>query len=174
VHELSYSQLQRFNASKAAKGYFAPTTIPLLKEVLERMKDSEAQLIIEIKDPSLYPGISERLAAIINDSHMANRVLIFSFDPEIVFAMKQLVPQVKTGIFSVGPEQLNLAGKVDYYCPSFVSLLYYPGLIKKIHAKGCKAFAWTVDSSFWIKFLLHHNVDGIISNDPKLCAGIYR
>lgn len=174
VHTLTWTMIRALNASEGMPGYASATHIPLLQEVLERMQESKARLIIEIKNPSLYPGIAERLAALLTSMHMGNRVVIFSFDTAVVFRLKELVPEIQTGILSVGIENLGLASRANYYCPSFVTLLYYPGLVKKVHAKGGKVFAWTVDSAFWIKFLLHKGVDGIISNDPKLCGEIIR
>src|SRR6185369_13240105 len=96
ISKLTYAEIEKFNASVSMDGYAIETKVPLLKEVLLRIKASGTKLLIEIKDPELYPGMVGRLAAAILETGTKDEVMISSFSKEGLTKIKELLPSVKT------------------------------------------------------------------------------
>jgi glycerophosphoryl diester phosphodiesterase len=145
-----------------------PQKVPLLREALNKIKSSNAILLIEIKFPDDYPDLQESLEHLIKETNTESNIMLFSFYPEVIKDMKKRLPHVKTGIFCFGFEKIKQWNDVDYICPFWMTLLYNPGIVQKIHSIGAKVFVWTVNSSYWMKYAINRNVDGIITNHPDL------
>lgn len=160
IHELTFEEISRYTVMSSS------ARVPLLREVLLKIKDSGARLLIEIKDPSLYPSLVDKLVALIEETGAVNNVAVFSFDKDIVKQVKERLPAIETGVFCLGFD-CNGDG-VDVVSPHWISLLYSPSLVRRIHAKGAKVFVWTVDRAVWMRYVYKRNVDGIITNRPDI------
>jgi glycerophosphoryl diester phosphodiesterase len=172
IDKMTYAALQHFNASRSFPGYKNVTRIPLLSEVLEKVKTTGSRLLIEIKEFHLYPDLVPHLVTTIKETGSENNVAVFSFDEKPLALIKQQLPGVTTGLFSVG-YKVPLPGlKVDYVCPNWITLLYFPSVVESIHKKGLHILVWTVDSPFWMRYLIAKKVDGIISDRPDLLAAL--
>lgn len=172
IDKMTYAALQRFNASLSFPGYKNVTRIPLLSEVLEKVKTAGSRLLIEIKDFHLYPDLVPHLVNTIKETGSENNVAVFSFDERPLELIKQQLPGVTTGLFSVGYKMPSPGLKVDYVCPNWITLLYFPSVVESIHKKGLHILVWTVDSPFWMRYLIAKKVDGIISDRPDLLAAL--
>jgi glycerophosphoryl diester phosphodiesterase len=166
VHQLTYKQLSVFNA--AGKFSDAFVRVPLLKEVLQKIVPGRSMLIIEIKDPGLYPGLVTRLASLVSQMKAGQKVMVFSFDKHVIKEVKQKMPGVKTGIFCSGHEDIHGFPASDYVCPGFWSVLYAPAIIGKIHRTGRKVFVWNVNAGFLMRYLQGKKVDGVITDRPDV------
>lgn len=175
IKDLTLAEIRALSAAKNWDGKYKDVKVPLLSEVLDRVMASNAQLIIEIKDPGLYPGMLDRLIKIVKAKRAEKKVLIFSFNLNAVINIKQRLKNVRTGVFILGYENLNeIAEKgIDFISPPFITLLYYPSIIGSIHKRNCKVLVWTVDQKFLMKYLLNRSVDGIITNQPDIFNSIF-
>jgi glycerophosphoryl diester phosphodiesterase len=168
ANTLSYDKISQLNASVKFNSYKAVTRIPLLRDVLLRINRSNAKLLIEIKDPELYPGMVPKLTALIRETNSINKVLIFSFNPTVIEEVKKALPGVETGIFCIGFEYKR--NTVNYICPNWISILYFPFIVEMIHKHGSKVLVWTPNNAFAMKYLIRKNVDGIITDCPDILA----
>ena len=170
INALSYNEINVLNASKSFPGYKKTTRVPLLKDLLVKINGTNTKLIIEIKDPGLYPGMVSRLIKLIQDEHSISHVAVFSFNKDAIKEVKEKLPGVETGVFCLGPDGLNASA--DYIAPNWVSLLYFPFLVKKFHNRHAKVLVWTPNNLFWMKYLCKMNVDGIISDRPDILTSL--
>lgn len=166
VKDIDYAGLQKLNAATAQYPNMQNVHIPTLAQVIERIKNSPAKLLIEIKDPQLYPGMVQKMCGLIKEMHSEDKVMVFSFNREAVAEAKHAIPSLTTGVFIFGIENINAIKNVNYICPHWATLLYTPGIVETVHNKGMKLFVWTVNSSFSINYSIAQGVDGIITNHP--------
>jgi len=169
VDDLTYPEIAELDASQGFKQY-SVVKVPLLRDVLLRIKESTAKLLIEIKDPSLYPDILSKIEAILKETQTLDQVAIFSFDKSILGKAKGMFPKVETGVFSISFEYTFQ--NVEYISPNWISVLYFPSIIDSIHKHGKKVLVWTPDNAFWMKYLLKWKVDGIITNRPDILNSV--
>jgi glycerophosphoryl diester phosphodiesterase len=170
VNTLTYSYISSLNASRSFSSYKGIARVPLLKEVLAEINQSNAKLIIEIKNAELYPGMIDQLVHIIKETNSLKKVAVFSFDKKSVKEIHEKLPGVETGFFCVGLEYPR--DSASFNSPHWISVLYFPFIVKGIHQRGSRVLTWTPDSPFFMKYLLKMNVDGIITNRPDILQSV--
>jgi glycerophosphoryl diester phosphodiesterase len=167
IRQLRYTALEKVRLRNFGTASNVPQTIPLFTDVLKEVKPTNVLLIVELKNPSLYPHLVRDAIDTIRAWDMADRAMLFSFNRKAIEEVKAIDPKIKTGLFIFGFE--NFKGiKTDYICPFFGGVFLFPNLIKRIHAAGAVAFVWTVNSSGLMRWLLRKEADGIITNRPDI------
>ena len=58
----------------------------------------ETGLLIEIKKPSMYPGIEERVVALLGEYNDLNSIIVQSFDIESMRKMNTLLPELEVAL----------------------------------------------------------------------------
>lgn len=156
---------------------------PTLREVVEAVE--EAALLgggqpgfnIEIKsDPALYgtyqprPDEFARLVhAAIDSLGIAERVIVQSFDPAALAAMRAIDPDITLALLVENTDGLavnlqRLGFKPDIYSPYHA--LVDASLVRELRGQGIQLVAWTVNEPEDIRRMLSLGVDGIISDYP--------
>ena len=158
--------------------------IPTLDEMLPETED--LILNIEIKnfprDPDFDP--EHLMAATIADWVEANglesRVLISSFNPATVQRVKELAPNVPTGLLLehgiVISEKLRDAADVGHewlLLRSSALRIRPEKLVRDVRVAGLRLGTWTVDAPRELRRLRHAGVDAVITNDPKRALAVY-
>src|SRR5690606_3337511 len=97
---------------------FAGERIPTLEEVLDRYR-GKIGILIEIKNPELYPGIEEKVANALKKRNMHRpnngKVIVQSFGHDSVKKFHRLLPSVPVGVllsygdYGVGVIDVGLA-----------------------------------------------------------------
>jgi len=158
--------------------------IPTVEELFSKYAD-KYYLHFEIKDtyPKNGPSqIEEKLWALIRKYHMEKRVIVASFEQEIMKRFNQLTGgQVVTGASRAEIKQFVLAHKLNlpalYRRKSHV--LEIPPtrsgfnlkdrkLIEGAHRLGMEVYYWTIDDLAEMKELLELGADGLFTNRPDL------
>src|SRR5438067_2355598 len=67
VARLTFEELHRLDAGSHFGPEYAGERIPILREVLELCADAGVGVVVEIKSPSLYPGMVEKVVALIGE-----------------------------------------------------------------------------------------------------------
>jgi len=175
VEDLTLEQIKGFNAAKNWASAFKNAKVPLLSEVIDRVKQSKSRLIIEIKDPQYYPGMVKSLIELIRSEKCQKKMLVFSFNEDAVQQVKRALPDIETGVFIVGYESISQykGSGIKYICPNWYSILYFPWLVDRIHQTGCKILVWTPDQKWAMNYLLRKRVNGIITNSPDIFNAIF-
>ena len=87
VKDLTLEEIHNLDAGSWFGEEFANERIPTLGEVLDEFR-GKSGILIEIKSPSLYPGIEEKIAAELSarnlDKPNNNKIIVQSFDQESV------------------------------------------------------------------------------------------
>lgn len=168
IATLNYAEIRKMNIKSKVPDKYISLKVPTLDEVFKHISGKKVKLLIELKNPELYPGILQRLADKIRQFDMQNRVLVFSFDRKSVLAFKRLMPQVRVGLFCLGHEQVAGIRGIDYIAPNIWTLVFRHEMVSDAHARGIKVFVWTVNKKYLMRFGARSGVDGIITDRPDL------
>jgi len=125
---------------------------PTLAETIETIRPSRAGLLLEIKAPSLYPGIEADVAATmravpgyVDSAVAAQRLVVQSFDLSSMATFKELEPTITVGLLGTpSPDRLpELAACADQINPHHKSI--DAAYVDAVHDTGMY-LVWTVDA----------------------------
>ncbi|HET7577990.1 MAG TPA: glycerophosphodiester phosphodiesterase family protein [Bacillales bacterium] len=173
VRNLSWEELKQLDAGEWFSPVFRGEKIPLLEEVLDAYS-GKIGLLIELKKPALYPGIIERIAALLRGRNLhqeANSpIIIQSFDFRALRSFHRILPEIPVGVLISRKKQMKrqvlqkFAAFADYVNPKH--RLVDPESAACIHRLGMEMMAWSNQKSIQLMPLLCAGVDGIITDDP--------
>ncbi len=158
VRGLTFEEIGKLNAGKGEK-------IPSFEEVINLLKNERPIIVIEIKEPET----SEEILKIIKKGNLQNKVLIVSFWPDVLKEVKEISPEIKTGIL-LGKLSEDIVSfvkylKADFFCPRFD--LISKELIRDCHKNNIKINVWTVNEPKDIEEMIKSRVDIISSDYPN-------
>jgi glycerophosphoryl diester phosphodiesterase len=170
VGDFTLAQIKRLDAGSWFSARYAGERVPTLAETLRDMEGSDMKLLLELKNPALYPGLTSRVAEVLRaqpDWLLPDRTVVQSFEWSAVESFHRLLPSVPTGVIGTPtarqlPAVARYAGYVN---PRYdtVSAAY----VRAVHAQHMKVFAWVADSPATMRRLIDDRVDGIVSNRPE-------
>jgi len=180
VKDFTAAEIARLDAGSWFGPEFAGARVPTLQQFLDRTESHRQKLLLEIKNPSLYPGIEQQVLKVLGDegwldaSHLAGRLIVQSFSADSVRAVHDLLPTVKTGFLGT-PSVADLsryAAFADQINPSYTTVS--PGYVSSVHAFDgphggpLEVFTWTVNDADTARQVAGYGVDGIITNSPDV------
>lgn len=163
---LSYEELKKLtiksNTEKDIK-------VPTLKEVIDIVKNTQSELLIEVKaGDEKYPNIEKNILAILADSEFPiERTIIQSFNNDILKRFHGLNPTLRlhklmlTGFFFRPKKYPHIEEFTINY------LFLTKGKVSKVHNLNKKINVWTVDDEKTMRKMIKLGVDGIITNFPN-------
>ncbi|MCM3651938.1 glycerophosphodiester phosphodiesterase [Metabacillus litoralis] len=174
VREFSYKELKMLDTGLWFNRKFSGQRIPTLQEVITEFR-GKMGLLIEIKNPDLYPTIAESLASELKKNNLDcprnDEVIVQSFDFELLQRFHQIVPNVPLGLLvkyrvhGISNVQLReWSSLVRYINPN--KALITKGLVKRIHSYKLKVIPYTVRDKKSIKGLIDAKVDGVVTDYP--------
>jgi len=168
VREHALAEIRALDAGARFGPELAGQRVPTLAEVLDWARDRCA-LDIEIKGgPAPYGGIEARVVELIRRHAMADRVLLISFDHPTVKRVKELAPEMATGVLYSGRPidavPLARAAGADALMPYWANLR--PDDVERAHAAGLSVHPWATSEADEIESLLLMGVDSVCSNHP--------
>jgi glycerophosphoryl diester phosphodiesterase len=186
VAELTYDYISTLDAGSWFSPEFAGEPVPTLGEVLDAFR-GKIGILIEIKDPVIYPGIEQKVADELvmrnMDKPENGKVIVQSFDWNSVKLFHDILPDVLVGVLTfyakdVLPAALEEAAEYADYVNPFLGGPQYdpypyvvrvtPAVIDLIHSYGMGILVWTVNDPTDIAWLVKAHADGIIGNYPDL------
>lgn len=170
VLDHTLDEIKQFDAGGKFSPKFAGEKIPTLREVLELLKDTDLEVNVEIKSPFKYEtGIEEKMLQELRQFEMMDRIVISSFNHEVLKRVHELEPGLECAILymkkmeqpwdyasSIGSKALHT------YDPETDS-----EMIAEAQDKGFPVRVFTVNSDDGIKRLLNANVAAIITDFPE-------
>jgi len=138
--------------------------IPTLEEAVECVA-GRTKLVIELKED----GLEDRVIRVIKEFGVADDVFVVSFKPVRLRAVKELEPDLKTGLIlfaSVDP--LGAARKCGADAVAPFRWFITRKLAERARAAGMYLFTWTVDEKERAERLRDMGVSGIVTNRPDL------
>ncbi|MFJ3333648.1 glycerophosphodiester phosphodiesterase [Streptomyces sp. NPDC086766] len=180
VKDFTAAEIARLDAGSWFGRAYARTRVPTLAQYMRRVERNHQRLLLEIKNPELYPGIERQILKLLGNEgwldrrHLDGRLIVQSFSAGSLRIVHDLKPGVTTG-FLGRPEPGDLpryAGFADLINPSHGTLS--AGYVTAVHAftgphgRRLRVFAWTVDDATRARTVAGYGVDGIITDKPDV------
>ncbi|MGK5695845.1 glycerophosphodiester phosphodiesterase [Streptomyces sp. URMC 128] len=180
VKDFTAAEIARLDAGSWFGPAYAHARVPTLEQFVNRVERHHQKLLLEIKNPQLYPGIERQTLKVLGNegwldrSHVAGRLIVQSFSADSVRRVHELKPAVKTGLLGKPPvSALPLYARfADQINPSYGSLSRaYVSSVKAFtgpHGRPLQVLTWTVDDAARARRAAGYGVDGIITNKPDV------
>ncbi len=142
--------------------------VPSFAQALELTR-GRALLVAEIK----RPGCEEALAGLMLNRGALEDVMVWSFLPPALEAMRRVEPRIPCGLLiapqSVGnwPSMRALALRLGLQAVSVFHLDLDENIATQSRRGGLAVYAWTADSESDIQRLIDLDADGIVTNHPE-------
>jgi glycerophosphoryl diester phosphodiesterase len=148
---------------------------PTLADVLQFTK-GRALLVAEIKQP----GIEEHLADAVREAGALDDVMVWSFFPQALAAMRAAEPSLPGGLLlgpsaSGGPqwpEMRRLALRLGLQAVSVFCYGITQEIRRDTQRSGLALYAWTADPEAEIARLIALGVDGVCTNYPDRAVAL--
>ncbi|MBT6178527.1 MAG: glycerophosphodiester phosphodiesterase [Deltaproteobacteria bacterium] len=181
LYHQSLKQLKKLDAGSHFSPEFCGETIPTLGEVLETYGKSLV-VDIEIKDESFNNDPRPLVDAVfkeIDKRNLHDRVSITSFNPEVLWLMRERCPEILRGQIYYSFEDtvlpvyqreflrnlgFNSQTKPDWLVPRH--LMVNQDYVGRYQSLGYRVSTWTVNHPGEMRRLLNLGVDSIITDYP--------
>lgn len=166
--DITLRELRQLNANVKFPA-FGPQVVPTFREYLEFAAPRGVFTNIELKTgENPYPGIEEKVWALVRAFHMEELVLFSSFRDESLRRIQAVAPGIPCGYLSSDwtadlPEHILSLGLQACH-PLYLDLS--AARIKRLHKAGLPVHTYTPNSDGGLKRLLRWNVDAVITNEP--------
>lgn len=162
-------------------GYFSRrfkgTPLPSLDEFLEICKNSSLKIMnIELKHPRTKGSlIVEKTLDAVKKHGLLDKLLISSFDQNLLIRAKELEPDCKTAYLYPSPDSVvkcflvppyALVKKIGADAVHPHHFFVNKTMVDKFHSLGVKVNAWTVNSEELIEKMFKCGIDGYITDSP--------
>ncbi|MGW7416420.1 glycerophosphodiester phosphodiesterase [Streptomyces sp. NPDC054863] len=186
IKDFTAAEVRRLDAGSWFGAAYAGTRVPTLKQYLNRVEKNRQKLLMEVKNPALYPGIEKDILKVLRKegwldrAHVRSRLVLQSFDAASVQAVHRQRPDLTTGFLGT-PAVADLpkfAAYTDQINPQHGTITreYVAAVhrLKGAHGKRLRVNTWTVDDVVNAKKAKDFGVDGIISNKPDVVRDAVR
>ncbi|MFE6685371.1 glycerophosphodiester phosphodiesterase [Streptomyces sp. NPDC057743] len=180
VGDFTLREVKKLDAGSWYGARFKGVRVPTLEEYLDEVEHNGQRLLMELKNPELYPGIERqalrelRDEGWLNSSHLTRRLIVQSFNADAIKKVHRMNPAIKTG-FLGSPSVADLS-KYAAYCdqinpphtavtPHYVTAVHH---LKGPHHRRLELYTWTVDDAKSTVRAAGLGVDGVISNKPDV------
>lgn len=177
VRDFTLDELKQLDASYLYKDKTGVVAIPTFDEYCNWVKDTPLVTNVELKTGVYpYPGIEEKVWAMLQQYHLEDKVIISSFNHYSILHMKKIAPNVKYGLLTetwlVNPGAYTKALGVACYHPYYGSLT--DDVIDELQAQGIEINTFTVNDENAVKRLLAKKIDIVIGNFPDMVGRVLK
>jgi glycerophosphoryl diester phosphodiesterase len=158
----------------------ADERLPRLAEVLALLRPSSVGLLLEIKSApggGRYPGVEERVLALLHASEMTERTYVMAFDWAILERLRALSSTVRlTGLLAhQGAARLGgveaIASRIRALGGNDLGIertLLSPEAVRAAHQAGLTIGVWTVNDTEALRHALSAGVDYVTTDRPDV------
>ncbi|MFF3407709.1 glycerophosphodiester phosphodiesterase [Streptomyces sp. NPDC002742] len=177
VRDFTAAEIARLDAGSWFGPRFAGAKVPTLREYMERVSRNHQKLVLEIKNPELYPGIERQTLRLLSNEgwldpvHLRDRLIVQSFSAHSVRTVHRLRPGITMAFLGTPPvarlpRYAEFADQINSDHRSLSS--DYVSAVHALHGPHgpMKVFAWTVDEPATARRLAGFGTDGVITNVP--------
>ncbi|MFD7163535.1 glycerophosphodiester phosphodiesterase [Streptomyces violascens] len=186
VSEFSLAEIKQLDAGSWFGPDFRGERVPTLIEYLDLLDDTGQGLLLELKQPELYPGIERQTLEVLGRAdwldlpHLSQRLIVQSFSAPALRTTHRLCPEVHTGFLGNPPvsqlkQYASFTDEINAEQHTVTS-----AYVKAVHGtKGAhrtpmRFNTWTVDNAPAATRLMKMGVDGIITDRPDLIESTAR
>lgn len=165
VREHTLAQLRELDAGDGQR-------LMTLEEALLWARQKETILDIEIKNaPIFYTGISEAVVQAVTSAGMTEQVIVISFDHAAVKRVKDLEPNIATGVlYACRPTDAGVglarAAGADAVLPHWAYVTAED--VSLAHAADLAVAPWATSDPSVLRTLVANGVDAIGTNHPDV------
>jgi glycerophosphoryl diester phosphodiesterase len=179
VSDFTYQEIQQLDAGSWFSEEYAGEPVPTVAEMVEVLRPTRAGILMELKAPSLYPGIEQQVAeefssfpGYVESAVSAERLVVQSFDWDSMARYHEVQPSVPVGLLGRPAEALlpELATWADQINPSFRT--YDAAYVDTVHELGMEVHTYTVNQPADMHLVLDRGVDGVITNFPDVLEDV--
>jgi glycerophosphoryl diester phosphodiesterase len=180
VRDFTAAEIAGLDAGSWFGARWAGTRVPTFSTYLRAVEANRQNLLLEIKEPELYPGIEQDILRVLRQEgwldpvHVRSKLVVQSFSADSVRAVHRLRPDLTTGFLGT-PRAADLASYAaftDQVNPDVTTLsgefVAAAHRLKGPHGKRLQVVTWTVDDVAGAARADAYGVDGIITNRPDL------
>jgi glycerophosphoryl diester phosphodiesterase len=177
VKESEWADLRQLDAGSSFSPAYAGARIPLLRDVLEAFA---AQTIINVElknNAALFNDLPERVAVLIQELKVEERVFISSFNPVAMRRFHRVLPDIPLGLLALG----GGVGMGHWLMPLVPHQAIHPNQrvlsedhVRRAQAAGKRVHTYTVNSENDIQRLFEWGVNAIFTDEPGLAFTIRR
>jgi glycerophosphoryl diester phosphodiesterase len=173
VEETLLADLQRLDAGTWFDAKFKGTKLPTLTESLDLIQAGAVTLIERKK------GDAATCVNLLREKKLVDKVVVQSFDWQYVRDCHELEPTLVLAALGSGKDALSEA-RLNAAVATGAKIIAWDhnkltkAQIDTIHARGMKAWCYTVDDSARAKELVASGIDGIITNAPGRMMKVVR
>ena len=173
VHDLSLTELRRLDAGSWFGSSFTGERIPTLEEILEFAKRHDVVFYLELKPGGSWGGEHALIGALRESGEIA-RVVVISFDPVIVAAIRKAEPTLMTGLLYDGQIERPIEKALEIGARQLVIRgdLVTPAMIAEAKRNDLQVICWTVNHPAHMRLLATAGVAGIMSDYPDRLASL--
>jgi glycerophosphoryl diester phosphodiesterase len=170
VRTTSWWKLQ--GADVGSRLGFAPARIPLLEEVLDALP-AHFLVNIELKcDHFEDGGLARKVARLVAERRMAERVILSSFNPVCLFRTAAAEPSLRRGFLidpdkRWGPQAHGVVPLVSSHSVHPFHEQCTPERVAAWRERGLRVAAWTVDDARRAREMKEMGVSYLITNRPR-------
>ncbi|XP_059636413.1 glycerophosphodiester phosphodiesterase GDPD4 [Cornus florida] len=177
VGHLSMKEIKELDINHQLPLEFDDKKIPTIEDALMLISGSVRQVILDAKvgPPSYEKGLAKDILYIVERTQCKN-CLVWAKSDSLAMDVMKLSSDVTVGyIVMIDPStgaRTNLlrmrgAGVVGVYHP-----LIDEKLVKILHGRNKKVYAWTVDDAVSLQRMLLEEVDAIVTSNPTLLQSL--
>ncbi|WAU80328.1 glycerophosphodiester phosphodiesterase family protein [Streptomyces sp. Qhu-G9] len=180
VKDFTAAEIARLDAGSWFSPRYAGARVPTLKQYMNRVSRNHQKLVLEIKNPALYPGIERQTLKVLSNegwlgpAHVRSKLVIQSFSADSVRTVHALRPDIKTGFLGTPavaqlPAYAEFADQINS-SHTTISLGYVAAIhaLEGPHGRPLEIFTWTVDTAQGTRRVAGFGVDGVITNKPDV------
>ena len=177
-------QLKKLDFGSYFHHSFKGTRIPTLEEFLKLSEKANLKVLnIEIKSPRNKDyTIADKIIEAVKAHNLFDKLLISSFDPDLLVYIKDIEENCKTG-FLYSPDKpityKQVLGRAVDFAKSIDADALHPHqifvtkeLVESAHENGIMVNPWTVNKEKDMKKLLGFGVDGLITDVPNIAKKV--
>lgn len=176
VGGFTLEEIRRLDAGSHFDPRYAGERIPLLREVFDLCVPEGVGVVVEIKDPNLYPGVEQKVVALIGEMWLrgAENIWCISFDHEAIRKIRELDATIPLG-YLYTPDQTDFAqpdDTIQAYCPYYGTALQHPDQVANAHEMGKLVLVYTVNTEAELRALAAIGVDGMVTDEPSALSKV--
>jgi glycerophosphoryl diester phosphodiesterase len=180
VKDFTAAEIARLDAGSWFSPRYTGARVPTLKQYMNRVSHNHQKLVLEIKNPALYPGIEQETLKVLSNegwlgpARVRSKLVIQSFDADSIRTVHALRPDIKTGFLGTPsvaelPAYAQFADQINS-SHTTISLGYVAAIhaLEGPHGKPLEISTWTVDTPEDTRRVAGFGVDGVITNKPDV------
>ncbi|XP_050364279.1 glycerophosphodiester phosphodiesterase GDPD4 [Argentina anserina] len=156
---------------------FHDANIPTIEEALELVSSSVRQVVLDVKvgPPSYEKGLAVDVLAVVEKMQCRN-CIVWAKSDNLVRDMIRLSSDVMVGYIVMMDQSTGVRSNLLRMRDARVVGVYHPlideKLVRTLHGRNKKVYAWTVDDVESMENMLSEHVDAIVTSNPSTLQGL--